>query len=854
MQAYLNQDALTNVLKYCDICDLGKYDFTFSGEPHISKVIPMQISVFPWHLNCFHTHLVENGGQRRVLVFLSLIFVCGPAHVILTKNLFPFIRLGLCTKNGMRDTLSMAPALNLTHIQSRHPFECVIQYTGANLRYFSMERSDAQIIPILRHLSTHCTALRHFRLCGSLLLKPDFYLAMIAKIVSRVEILEFIPDQSNPGQVLARFCDMLELVQTPLKIKSLDLIFPSEEDAIIQRLAQVFRKKLAARLEHVRISLRLNDEMIPSMLRDFLSLKSVAILLPESDRQIDPADLNAWIKSRALALSKTQVGINFSIAFGTLKVPSHAFNNLTKFRLTDPLRDLMERLQRNFGLQVPIASRAIGRYISDITFHDNVDVDMYEDSLKFIASGECPLLPSLESVSYELSQNMFAQRLAFSASLPKLICALGVLGNVILPPAQLVCGLIMCDPIDPARMTALTLAGVFESSAFYMDPLPVPLLASAKSTDSLNWLLDRVPKEDLEKFISQHSSTTGKRPFMLTLLAERKLSDVDLICKSVGNASQLFSFPKDEDFLSIAKECVALQDLQLLKRIVEATGLENISASSRGELFWLLRKRWKEAFDYWDQLLKSDPAVEPNFFAGVTPLSGFWASLRENNPLPGFESLTSTVLRWKGAIIRNASPKSAFELFQCLLDILLDPSLTVDADPLIQDFAAPLSQVLSRSGKPATALAIVSTPRQFLFDRLLSVVQVTLKADFDPSNSTYHPQYRETLAATMIPFLNQSMNCRTAKPLLLLCLEHLDGASLNSLRSAVPYSLMDLFVRTHFSDDWDQNSRIIEMVVQKGGRISDPRADAVLRDTPSTVMGADPELLDMYYDALTRAK
>eukprot|EP01122_Echinamoeba_exundans_P005719 TRINITY_DN15878_c0_g1_i1.p1 TRINITY_DN15878_c0_g1~~TRINITY_DN15878_c0_g1_i1.p1 ORF type:complete len:181 (-),score=22.75 TRINITY_DN15878_c0_g1_i1:166-708(-) len=154
-----------------------------------------------------------------------------------------------------------------------------------------------------------------------------------------------------------------------------------------------------------------DPELIGSCFRECISLRSIKDLILSSEPSFQEElhrDALPLIKPCLLALAFTRVGLNFEVSeeISRSLPPQHGLALLTMKDFVNPtllpLATFIEDLQRTAKLEVPIATSAIIEYLRLITRADTFDLALYEESLEFIASGRCPLLPSLDALQNEL--------------------------------------------------------------------------------------------------------------------------------------------------------------------------------------------------------------------------------------------------------------------------------------------------------------------------------------------------------------------------------------------------------------------------------------------------------------------
>jgi hypothetical protein len=178
---------------------------------------------------------------------------------------------------------------------------------------------------------------------------------------------------------------------------------------------------------------------------------------------------------------------------------------------------------------------------------------------------------------------------------------------------------------DPAIMKLIyrgKLAGALESNLSPPEGALETYFHYPETPEAIHWLLEFLGDEESRKQLLKANGRTEHRTAVVNYFNNAHPELAKAVVDHFGDDCEfLFSFPNDRDkFLAFANTCADSNDLELLKRGVEATGLNNIAPETRamflgslcGKLFFNNATVDSMMLHYWVDVVSQGP--EPDFF------------------------------------------------------------------------------------------------------------------------------------------------------------------------------------------------------------------------------------------------
>jgi hypothetical protein len=411
-------------------------------------------------------------------------------------------------------------------------------------------------------------------------------------------------------------------------------------------------------------------------------------------------------------------------------------------------------------------------------------------------------------------------------------------------------------PFEPDFMKLvynLNFSGVCAANLLPLDHIDEPnYFFKVESPEALEWLLKLLGDEECRIQLRLANDSTHNRTALVQYYHDSQLDLVQVLLDYFGDESSfLFSFHDDDaKFLSFARFCAVADNLELLKRGVEATGLSNISPGARIIFLGFLcqyansKNTRREMLNYWIESVVSD-GPEPDFFAqGLTKKP---ALFEMTAPMKSTMPMFQVWVKFRSAITRQVREKNRYadeivNAFYAMI-IFFEEELEAEKIDFYIDLFEELVQISSESGQCPTALvlrSILEKDPEFLAMDTLNhrLFDICYRRDFSAQNSKWHSSYAAKLIQESIHNWKDPKRPISAASRLVSI--WIDFATEESLRTNINSknaidTLCNVFLARHLTD----LETLIPSLVQRGGRLTSlPCSDI------------DVEALEIYKDAL----
>jgi hypothetical protein len=299
--------------------------------------------------------------------------------------------------------------------------------------------------------------------------------------------------------------------------------------------------------------------------------------------------------------------------------------------------------------------------------------------------------------------------------------------------------------------------------------------------------------------------------------------------------STLLRTTNDHDFIATAQYLSQGMPKGYLQRLVEATGIENISAAARGACLWVSTHS-REATDYWIKIIESDPTIEPNYTYKRDERAGssLFEVLSFSRKPDRLIRLATVLMKFQEPLLRQmqnvvsateaASLVSSLFLFLCRFKRFSSTEGLEAVDTLVSTFFIPsCKKAVQLGGYPTSQ--IVSAFWRLVDDTPGVAAQdlFMLCASLDDIKSSVH-----LIADAIRNALVQNREAVPQVTFIACCIEaiseHVEAAALNKIisKSHPPKNLMDHILSPGVAGQLESKSETIHRLVQRGGRVSHP--------------------------------
>jgi hypothetical protein len=382
------------------------------------------------------------------------------------------------------------------------------------------------------------------------------------------------------------------------------------------------------------------------------------------------------------------------------------------------------------------------------------------------------------------------------------------------------------DPFDPAILQLIydvKLGGVSESDPLHPHYSGGPnYFFSVGTPEALKWLLnisgDEKSRMQLKETDDRH------RTAVMHYYSDRRPELVEALVDHFGQDSTfLFSFPTKDTFLEYAYCCGNYEDVELLKRGVEATGLNNIAPDTRAIFLWYLCK-WESAANmlepllmrlYWIDLIISD-GVEIDFYAKRKSVLVRLTSLP--NSASRFYDLWHT---FRPMIVRQVREKK-LQLPTLIVSFYLMIWDCEDLQPSAADFFCAffedLVRITSEAGHCTTAILLTDLQEVPKGGVGRSLFDICHRIDFAVENSQLHSKCAKKMVEVTLRHLFQGTTAEILSTFISIWIDFATEDALLFKKNSM--NVVDLICDERLAPYLDNLETVILKLVQRGGRLT----------------------------------
>jgi hypothetical protein len=770
----------------------------------------------------------------------------------------------MISKGARAETWSLTPQV-VIDVVIPYAFDNIIQHTASNLREISLNvlRECPQII---RHLADHCPKLRVLKMIVTILETFDVLVPDLARLVDRLTTLVLEPAStanfltSNvelSKQLLTNFKTLFQLLQHPESLTHLELPFAPTNSESIQVVRSALGRLANLTFIYVPLDMTLGESGL--IFSDSRSLQCI-----EMNSFADVDTLEVFAPTLLRALSQSPIGDRIVFKIFPHFPPASFFERVMEL---DGGRDP----QRFFGwlnesgFVGPLSGETISLLLAA------VHVSKLPEVLDMLESEQRPCwLPHLRDVIDHVHRSSFW------------ICL--IRGN----PTEVIRSVIMRLGMPPVQMSSRMIFAALQSGEVqtlqYFEELglmnrenmmsldPKSIFCFAENMGTFQFVRSRLSNEDARTLLLEHS--TGDHSAFVEYLLMHHNSIVDACLE---RDPTLLCLTTDADFV-VTAHFLSRNPTKRgnIQRLVEATGLNHISAAARAACLWDSTVQWfSEETPFWINLIESDPEVEPNFLAQIASdiaCCGLNYALEHDATGRNLFVLAAVMKRFQEPLLRHILNLAmvdtatdlvpALFLFLCRFRCAVVQKRIGDAeqqqlfDHIVSTFFIPCCRKAAHQRGGCPTARVISVCWRASADELLEDdIRAVLLAEC-ASVDNMASGVRQ-IAESLRDFFSkpdkgrEQLLCRCAE----LIVDYVEAASLNKLdnRSKPPKNLMDHILSPGVASRLKSKSEIIHKLVQRGGRVSFPETQQyshaqVLHDM------YDIEGIELYFEAVRTAQ
>jgi hypothetical protein len=733
----------------------------------------------------------------------------------------------LISKSSSRDVWSSAPYLvvNLhrTH-DPPHPYADFIHYTGAALR--SVELCDTRGLPdLISHFADLCPNLEALRVPRDVLISEKELSIQFSRLLPRLKTLEFfLAPRAYPvgpkrvhseNQYVQMVCEMFARVREPIRIIDLKFDFGPQSKQGVQHMQDHILNRIRKSLEKISMPLPPDAKLLGQLFGKCKRLRSIRGL-----KQYTPAwrfNPTAFISGVLEALSETKVGLDISVV--DENDSEHSLIEDIFHMNGDSILPVLEMLQTIPAMQIRLLdSRSLRGLLNNKNLWDIDCVDSLKTWLDVVQEHKFPFFPDLETF-----RGIVPWLTIIESSLDLYAFVVQTIGKPSgLDPAAFCAAFLSNPEFDPKFAPLLS-----DVDASVLSKETFNLFYHAGSLEALRWLLTSVDRDQAQHLLTLKAPGSYHCPISILCRAEY----IDLLLEHFADKS-LFQFLNPDQFVDVANRLLEQNaDAKYLKLISESTGIENISADSRGKvLMFACSKGTQESFIYWLKLIQEDE-VAPNLLVSSCSSRGpdLILRLQEFHPSNSNRMRIINVFRYFDSAFQNqmSETRDAQRVFESMVDFALrlglckwrpdQAEIEGFRDFMLNEIFLPVTAAFCGSGESAAAHIL---HRMIKFrgqaitgdDWSSELVNIGLDFDFSDENEENHPFCRAQLGLALGDFLRVVEDGFCGDAFLERCIDFLDEEQLNRIvgrHGKRHMSLLELFLSRNVAASFSNIMQVV---------------------------------------------
>jgi hypothetical protein len=707
-------------------------------------------------------------------------------------------------------------------------FDNVIQYTTSKLREISLNvlRECPRII---RHLADHCPNLRVLKISCTILEIFSIVIPDLARLVDRITTLELSRFDRRTSffagtredlskKLITNFKSLFQLLQRPQGLTHLRLPFaPNTAESI-----QILRSALGRLVNLTCVSIPLDSDMQESgiIFTECRSLQRVELT------GMTTHNPDVFVPTLLRALSQCPVGDRIFLRSNSQPYGSFFQRAMSLVEAQNPIR-FFDWLNES-GFVGPLSGETISLVLAVM------GVSNGSEFIGMLESDQRPhWLPHLRDVIEHVRSSSFWCHLVGESPISVFQSMVSRVGVPHAQGTELIIAALSAGKIETLQyfeklglMTRENLMQHEESIFVYADTL--------ETFQCLRRLLN---PEDARTLLFQRA-----RHFHSAFLHYVERQQTQIVDACLEWDPTLLCLPNEADFVGTALYLGRRSSmLQYLPRLVEATGVEKISAATRAVCLWDSMATFSADSHFWIDFILSDPNVMPDFFARVyfgNKSYGMIETLTFETSTDGLLRLADVLMMFQDAILRQMRALVSVDTASALVSSLFlflyrfrsaatDPFAetseihkiyvsAIKADifipfckRLVQLGGCPTARILSACG---TLYTTASVDANFMLEACFSV------ENLQPGVHKILDQLRDVSASLQPSRFQLGLAARCFE----LIANHIGADALNRLADRPQRwgNLMDFILSPDVASRLTSKSETIHKLVHLGGRVS----------------------------------